>query len=663
MFLCVLQAYQSSSQSLDSDYSGPVGVYSRQSSMDSGPRTARDVRDRKVLSTSSLEANLALENRELTRSQDQQRRSLRPSTSYTSGLSIHRDGNGGGAAQPDPSTMNKAVFLDRRREFEIRAAQENVNPNNSRAYSFGLYFPKKETRVNNSAENLTKSVTIRRSKESVLHSTDSQENISKQSVRTRNVPIEYRHSGSPDQRDRYRSNDTLVQERENSSGRVGSTVRHSFPDSGLQVWASPSRRGVESPYSHHGTPTPDHVPSKRESYCGSVTTSSRQYVPVINESSAAKNQMSASVDSIDPRSNIYHTEQNLRTAYNNGNTSHLVEQQHQTNPPTSSSSRTFILKINEGGDRSVTPTNTQGSNQAGPHSYGAAFALTRSPASAEIEIRQKREPRILVSHRKKQFEERDRNDSVSPVVQSTSSTPHRYKTEIEKITTFRKYDGIQSRLASFERSSSSNGERSRSRSQTPVTSNQKSRQMSQERICSPEPSQQQPNAQYISQGSNQSNYTDSAPIRIYVSQGSAKTSGSPIVEIVPVQSSRAQDLHQCDQSVVYSSHGNLESHDHLDSDGQKPVRKASFLSAVNAPYSRCEYCNGRCVMYALLVHLDIVASYCCSVVFIVYTFYHYKYKATVKHFFWRRKLHSSVQNCYIYIFILQLHLSNELWLS
>ncbi|XP_052778297.1 uncharacterized protein LOC128215599 isoform X2 [Mya arenaria] len=576
-------AYQTSSQSIDSDYgSQSCDRYSRQSSMETASRSSREARDRKVLSTSSLDTNLTVDSAESYRPIDPSRRTLRTSTSYTSGLTVHRD-NRDNSNQPEPVTMNKSVFMDRRREFENRSAQENVNPTNSKAYSFGLYFPKKETHVN-SAENLAKSVVIRRSRESVLHSTDSQENISKQSTNvTRNVPIEYRHSSSPDTRERYRSTDGMVRDGEVNPGRTGSSVRHSFPDSGLQVWTSPSRHAgdTSSPYGfNHGTPTPDSVINKRESYAGPTTTTTRQYVPVVNESAISKNQkMSASVDSIDPRSNVFHTEQSLRTAYNSNN-SHTNEQKQQHQSP---SSRTFIVKINGGEDRSMTPTNIQ-SPQASAHSYGTAFAVTRSPTSAEIEIRQKREPRILVSHRKKQFEER--SDTTPPSSITSMAPTHRYKTEIEKFTTFRKFDGIQSRLASFEKTGS-NGERSRSRSQTPVSAQPISRvrQMSQERIHSPEPAQS--NTQYSPQGTSQSNYSDSAPIRIYVSQGSAKTSGSPIVEIVPMSRGQdARDSRSMEPSSVYSSHGNLESHDQGDGDGQKPVRKASFLSAVNAPYSR-----------------------------------------------------------------------------
>lgn len=534
-------------------------------------------RDRKVLSTSNLDSHYfdASDSYPLFDQEPLPRRQLKSSTSYTSGLSVYRD--------PQQDDMNKSVFLDRRREFETRAAQENVNPNATKTYSFGLYFPKKETKVN-STENLSRSVGIRRSKESVLQPTDSQENISKlQSSRTRNVPIEYRHSGSPDQKaERFRSQDVLTRDLDSrSSGHYGSgsTIRHSFPDSGVQIWTSPTRKTSEtsSPYGFdHGTPTPESSANKRDSY-----TSSRQYVPVINESSISKSQkMSASVDSIDPRSNVFHTEHHLRTSYSNS--PHPSEQQNQNQP----SSRTFIVKIEDNHERSSTPIVNQ--NQSGNHSYGAAFALTRSPASTEIEIRQKREPRILVSHRKKQFEER--KDTTPPPSTSNALHSGRFKTEIEKITTFKKFDGIQARLATYEKNSNNVENIVRSRSQTPVSAQpvSKARQMSQERVRSPEPHQNS-NTQYT-QGNSQSNFSDSAPIRIYVSQGNSNTSGSPIVEIVPMQKS-AYDIESRGQGqYVGQTDSPRETRDQTDSEsGQKPVRKASFLSAVNAPYSRCKY--------------------------------------------------------------------------
>lgn len=583
----LFQAYQTSSQSFDSDYSsGSVRAspYSRQSSMDSvhypPSSREREARDRKVLSTSSLDKH-SFESPDsyLHLDQDPLRRQLRTSTSYTSGLSIFRDPQQQQTLGQDDETMKKSVFLDRRREFETRAAQENVNPNSNKAYSFGLYFPKKESKVT-SAENLSRSVVIRRSRENVLQSTDSQENISKlhSGSRVRNVPIEYRHSGSPDQKvpERFKSQEILTRDPESrpqSHHGQGSSIRHSFPDSGVQIWSPPSRKTSDtgSPYGFdRATPTQDSVPSKRESYSGT-----RQYVPVINESSMSRNQkMSGSVDSIDPRSNVFHTEHHLRTLYNSGAQS--SEQQSQNQPL---SSRTFIVKINDTPERGNTPTASQSPVPAGNHSYGAAFALTRSPATAEIEIRQKREPRILVSHRKKQFEGRD--ELTPPPTSSATSSAQRFKTEIERYT--RKFD-LQSRMASFEKSS--NNEPMRSRSQTPVSAQPitKVRRMSQERVRSPEPSNS--NTPY-SQGNGQSNFSDSAPIRIYVSQGNSNTSGSPIVEIVPVQSSVEIESRGQGQYVAHSNQ--TDSLDHSDGDGQKPVRKASFLSAVNAPYSRCKY--------------------------------------------------------------------------
>ncbi|XP_060566502.1 rho GTPase-activating protein 21-like isoform X4 [Ruditapes philippinarum] len=570
-------AYQTSSQSYDTDFGDgnslkdSRNLYSRQSSMDSDSYISSSSRnrDRKVLSTSNLDSNYfdGTESFPHYDHEPLQRRQLKSSTSYTSGLSVYRD-----LQQPEDN-MNKNVFLDRRREFETRAAQENVNPNTKKTYSFGLYFPKKESHVN-SAENLSRSVVIRRSKESILQPTDSQENISKlQSSRTRNVPIEYRHSGSPDQKpELFRSQEVLTRDHEGRSSSQygsGSSIRHSFPDSGVQMW-SPTRKTSEtnSPYGFdHGTPTPDSSTSKRDSYTSS---SSRQYVPVINESPISKSQkISGSVDSIDPRSNVYHTEHHLRTSYSNN--SHPSEQQNQMQP----SSRTFIVKIGDNHERSSTPNINQ--NQAGNHSYGAAFALTRSPAPTEIEIRQKREPRILVSHRKKQFEER--KDVTPPPTTPTGLNSSRFKTEIEKITTFRKFDGIQARLATYEKNTSNVDNSVRSRSQTPVSAQpiSKARPMSQERVRSPEPHSNS-NTQY-SQGGSQSNFPDSVPIRIYVSQGNSNTSGSPIVEIV-------HEIGESRNQSQYVGQTDSPREQPESESGQKPVRKASFLSAVNAPYSR-----------------------------------------------------------------------------
>ena len=510
------------------------------------------------------------------------RRSLTSSTSYTSGLSIYHE-----PPQHNDEAMNRALFLDRKREFENRAAQENVNPHQSKTYSFGLYYPKanKDNRVN-SAENLSRSVVVRRSRENVLQPTDSQENISKchRTSRVRNVPIEYRHSGTPDDQvsERFRSQESLRHDSDVKPSvhhGSGSAIRHSFPDSDVQIWSSPTRHVSDpnSPYMfEHGTPTPESN-SKRDSYSGS-----RQYVPVINQSAVGQNsKMSGSVDSIDPRSNVFHSEQYLRTAYNSPG----PEQSNQN------SSRTFILKIGDRqtdmNKRSSTPNISHDSPNSSNQSYGTAFAITRSPA-AEIEIR-KNEPRILVSHRKKQFEHNRNENTPPPPTNNGSVQVNRFRTEIKK-EPFRKFDSIAQKIASFERQNSE--QNSRSRSQTPTSQpNNKVRRMSQERTKSPEPAQ---NGSH-SQGNIPANFTDSAQIRIYVSQGNSNKSGSPIVEILPMPAnydhseSRGRQVesraHQ-DEIDGQVSEGVREAGD---GDGQKPVRKASFLSAVNAPYSRCKY--------------------------------------------------------------------------
>ena len=503
------------------------------------------------------------------------RRSLTSSTSYTSGLSIYHE-----PPQHNDEAMNRALFLDRKREFESRAAQENVNPQ-TKTYSFGLYYPKanKESRVN-SADNLPRSVVIR-SRENILQPTDSQENISKchRTSRTRNVPIEYRHSGTPDDKvsERFRSQESLGHDpdvRPSVHHGAGSMIRHSFPDSGVQVWsASPTRQVNEtsSPYMFdRGTPIQDSSP-KRDSYSGS-----RQYVPVINQSAMGQNsKMSASVDSIDPRSNVFHSEQYLRTAYNSPG----PEQSNQN------SSRTFIVKIGdrqkELNKRSSSPNISHDSPTSLNQSYGTAFAITRSPAT-EIEIR-KNEPKILVSHRKKQFEH-SRNENTPPPP-TDGGNVNRFRTEIKR-EPFRKFESISQRVASFERQNSDQS--SRSRSQTPVLQpNNKVRRLSQERVKSPEPAQNGS----LSQG----NFSDSAQIRIYVSQGSSNTSGSPIVEILPMPTTYEHSDSRGHQIESHAHQDEVDGQvpesmrDSGEGDGQKPVRKASFLSAVNAPYSRCKY--------------------------------------------------------------------------
>ncbi|KAL3831347.1 hypothetical protein ACJMK2_023105 [Sinanodonta woodiana] len=497
------------------------------------------------MSANSLEGRNpdSMEVRLSERERDRNACTLKSSTSYTSGLSVYREP----LYKTKDESINKNVFLDRKREFESRATQENVNPHN-RTYSFGLYFPVQRNRGTASSENVSRStVLIRQSRENVLQSNDSQENIAKQG---RTVPVEYRYSGSGDSNgwEKVRSQESLLQESDDSCLQ-SNTVRHSLPDSGVQIWASPSRRLSEAT-SLENTSLPES--SRKDIH------STRQYVPVISQTPVTqKPKMSASVDNIDPHSNIYQSEQQYRSSV-----CHVPDQNLQP--------RTFVVKFSESSKGSGCRSSPVPTSQ----SYGAAFALTKSPTTTQIEIRPKdREPRILVSHRKQQFEKGE------TVVTQTPSNINRYKTEIEKITTRGKFDGVAARLASFEKQSSTE---SRSRSNTPISSSSssgtRSRRVSQERLKSPEPSQ---NSQ--SQIS-QSQYQDSAPIRIYVSQGNSSTSGTPIVEIVPMSDSRARETPK-PLSLQTESDGFS---DQVDSDytGNKPVRKASFLSAVNAPYSR-----------------------------------------------------------------------------
>ena len=613
--LHLFQAYESSAQSIDSDY-GLAGDSVGSSVFDHSHRypqypqsytpsmenithsaSCSSSRDRKHVSssTSNLDSRVGDTVPSGRYGIDRDAlRNLTSSTSYTSGLSIYHEP----LQHNNDEAMNRALFLDRKREFENRAAQENVNPQ-TKTYSFGLYYPKanKDSRVS-SAESLPRSVVIRRSRENILQPTDSQENISKtqRTPRVRNVPIEYRHSGTPDDivSERFRSHESLGHETDvkpTIHHGSGSTIRHSFPDSGVQVWSSPTRHvsDTSSPYMFdHGTPTPESS-SKRDSYIGS-----RQYVPVINQANMGNNsKMSASVDSIDPRSNVFHSEQYLRTAYNSPG----PEQSNQN------SSRTFIVKIGDRqsdmNKRSSTPNISHELPNSSAQSYGTAFAITRSPAT-EIEIR-KNEPRILVSHRKKQFEHSPRNENTPPPANNNGI--NRYKTEIKR-DPLRKFDSVAQRVASFERQ---NSETSRSRSQTPTSQpNNKVRRMSQERIKSPEPS---PNGS-LSQGNIPANFTDSAQIRIYVSQGNSNNTGSPIVEIVPMPANYEHSGSHGRQGEPLTHHDDVDGQvpdsvrDGGEGEGQKPVRKASFLSAVNAPYSRCKYIQRHCWFCHVAAHFS-----------------------------------------------------------
>ncbi|KAK3109196.1 hypothetical protein FSP39_025208 [Pinctada imbricata] len=438
----------------------------------------------------------------------------------------------------------------------------------STSYTSGLsiyHDPRGRKNGSKSASDLS-SVVHRRSRDKVLHPNDSQENISKalnsrSQTTTRVIPLDTRYP-----REKTPSKENLSSA---SSGYSTSSSRHSYPDSMSNITPVTV---IPRSYTSQTNVSTDRAKSDK---------SARQYIPVLRSSPATHTtKVTASVDGLDSKPQTP-SERNLE----------IFE-----HPNQGSGGRTFIVKIGdrhfEGGiSQGHSPSQVSMNSSLQKPSYGTAFALTRSPVSGQFELSQE----VPIVKHKKQMFEKGQNDNTH-----VGGNFNRYKTEIQKITSNGKFSSVQERLANFEKEGSP----------------QKLRRMSStERYTSPEP-QCQPQyqrqmsptnqQQAFSSSSNQTQaFQESAPIRIYVSQGTVSATASPLVEIVPVYQESPQPsvttksvMHVQDESdgachsIMHEETPQRRSyHEGERSDdghGPKPVRKPSFLAAVNAPHQRCK---------------------------------------------------------------------------
>ncbi|OWF42359.1 rho GTPase-activating protein 21-like isoform X2 [Mizuhopecten yessoensis] len=486
-------------------------------------------------------------------------RKMKSSTSYTSGLSVYREpqlkNNASG------SDLHKVVFNDRRRQFESRA-KENVQAP-SKTYTLGLYYPapKKEPITVKSSEGVPSSSShYRRSADNILQSNDSLENITRSVTvkpQGRVIPLEQRSSareGVNPSQDSYNVGSSSAY----ASSMSSSSSRHSYPDSSSAL----ANQNIAIPHSY--TSQTNMAGDKKGEH--HLT---RHYVPVVSQTSSmsVSPKLSTSVDGLDSRSGHYITERSLRTNYS----SPAYEQQNQNG-----GARTFIVKI---GNKTIeTGGNGQSNGQVSggatvqmSNQYGSTFALTKSPHGAQIEIKQKdnRERPPMVSYRKQQFES-GQNDN------SQGQNSNRYKTEIKKITSG-KFTTVQNRLQNFEKE----GICVRRMSST-------------ERYSSPEPSSGHTSHSHSSERSTPQPQTpqqqQTAPIRIYVSQGTPHSSPSPLVEIMPMpiyQDSPMQNAQPMEmttsQASLHMQEDDVDGMSDEEDRGNKPVRQPSFLAAINQP--------------------------------------------------------------------------------
>ncbi|XP_033762340.1 uncharacterized protein LOC117343900 isoform X2 [Pecten maximus] len=488
-------------------------------------------------------------------------RKMKSSTSYTSGLSMYREpqlkSNASGG------DLHKVVFNDRRRQFESRAKENLKGP--SKTYSLGLYYPapKKESVPVKTSEGVpSASSHYRRSTDNILQSNDSLENITRSVTvkpQGRVIPLEQRPSAREGMNQSQQESYNVGNSSTYASTLSSSSSRHSYPDSSSAL--ANQSTAIPHSYTSQTNVAGDQLKSEHLT---------RHYVPVVSQTSGVSisPKLSSSVDGLDSsRSGHYITERSLRTNYS----SPAYEQQNQNG-----SARTFIVKI---GNKTIetggnNPTNGQMSSGGAvqmSNQYGSTFALTKSPHGAQIEIKQKdnRDRPPIVSYRKQQFET-GQNDN------NQGQNLNRYKTEIKKITSG-KFATVANRLQNFEKE----GICVRRMSST-------------ERYSSPEPSSGHTSHSHSSERSTPQPQPppqqQTAPIRIYVSQGTPHSSSSPLVEIMQMpiyQDSAMQNAQPMEMTTSKASirmqDDDVDGMSDDEDRGNKPVRKPSFLAAINQP--------------------------------------------------------------------------------
>ena len=339
---------------------------------------------------------------------------------------------------------------------------------------------------------------------------------------------------------------------------------------------------------------------------------------------------------------------------------------------------TFVVRIPVSGAATSAPQ----------HSYGSSFAVTRSPRHTTIDVQrqnpsqpahiemqagssapashvvevQRQSPAPVDSgsggtngsarsvwQRKVLFENGQNENNVP----NSSKMRNRHRTELEKLTTQRKFTSVATRMASFEKSSDEDGEETSGRENTPPTQPQpavKVRRVSMERYLGQDSDSSQstvsdpyPKAEIKVEPAGKDEQAvgvpSTGPVRIFVSPSSRGVPSPPVVEIVPVckdskeghqpkamaahpaqpvqvvqpilresaslppevsgfhvSSQRPHSAHEWPRGseVDWQLHAQeADIRSHLGPSelgmGSRPQRKSSFLSAVNAPAVRCKY--------------------------------------------------------------------------
>ena len=476
-------------------------------------------------------------------------RPLVTSASYTSGICLQRE-------PLKNDNMNKTSFLDRKREFELRASQMPEGKIDS--YSFGLYFPpKKDQQKSNSIDNIyvTSSNRRRTSRENVLQSRESLENVSRSESH-----FQTSYNGK-DPRPGYATTPRSISSENKQFPRSRTTsslssIANSTTQVSSRIELTPNDRSNSSSIGANSG-----VSTSENSTLGKT-----HYLPT-----------HATQTPIAPRS--------LQIAPNNrGNQySYQTPENYNKWPQNTKQEKTEL----------TSPTRGQFVFKA---TYGSSTG-NRSSSISTPGLPNTYCSRPLVVQRKQQFETNSNNSSTSSSGAATPNsgcsstlmtssvcivTPkmlpqmNRYKTEIEKITSRAKFESVASRAAQFETKSSSEGIRITPPVFTPPA---KMHRASVERT--PESG-----SKYSQSSERTSTYKASLT-------KSLSTPTSPSQEMLPIQSEKSLDSYchyDSTPTVNYSKecYKDESSVPQLEGKDYKSMPKANYIATINAAINNCK---------------------------------------------------------------------------
>ncbi|GAB1603437.1 rho GTPase-activating protein 21-A-like isoform X5 [Argonauta hians] len=360
---------------------------------------------------------------------------LESSTTFSSGISLQRE-------PLVADNMNKAAFLDRKREFELRASQTPENKIDS--YSFGLYFPpKKDQQKSSSIDNIymsssstnTNSLNRRRaSRETVLQSRESFDNVSRSES----------HFQSP----LYNAKDS--RQTFSTTLRTISSDNKVFPrsrtTSSLSSIANSSSQvlSAKAEFLNNDHSSPVEASRAAPSYCAPVHSSVAtvghaplQISPLNRSTSISPYNSSNNSDGIFNRSISCRDEPNTQSRHITYKTMYGTPVLNKASPNPTTTASVLPMSYNQRpvaihrkSQFDFSPSSITVSTNSTPTTSPFTNSTTVTPVRTICMVSSKRDSQSL---------------SSAPL-----SPTNRYKTEIEKITSRGKFESVATRAAQFE---------------------------------------------------------------------------------------------------------------------------------------------------------------------------------------------------------------------